>query len=151
MGHGPGAAAVMAQLRAAAHALADLDLAPADLLKGLNRVTTTLQRITLATCAYAIIDPGSHTCTLAGAGHLPPILALPDGTTRVPELPPGQSLGIGTASYGQARIKLPPGAILAFTPTAWWKAGYDPLTRAFSRCDRCWPESTGTWRPSATP
>jgi Stage II sporulation protein E (SpoIIE)/GAF domain len=113
MGHGPEAAAVMAQLRAAAHALADLDLAPADLLKGLNRVTTTLQRITLATCAYAIIDPGGHTCTLAGAGHLPPILALPDGTTRVPELPPGQSLGIGPASYGQARIKLPPGAILA--------------------------------------
>jgi hypothetical protein len=113
MGHGPEAAAVMAQLRAAAHALADLDLAPADLLQGLNRVTATLQRITLATCAYAVIDPGSHTCTLAGAGHLPPILALPDGTTRVPELPPGQSLGIGAASYGQARIKLPPGAIVA--------------------------------------
>jgi hypothetical protein len=113
MGHGPEAAAVMAQLRAAAHALADLDLAPADLLQGLNRVTATLQRITLATCAYAVIDPGSHTCTLAGAGHLPPILALPDGTTRVPELPPGHSLGIGTASYGQARIKLPPGAIVA--------------------------------------
>jgi stage II sporulation SpoE-like protein/GAF domain-containing protein len=113
MGHGPEAAAVMAQLRTTAHALADLDLAPADLLQRLNRVTTTLQRITLATCAYAIIDADSHTCTLAGAGHLPPILALPDGTTRVPELPAGQSLGIGPASYGQARIKLPPGAILA--------------------------------------
>ena len=34
MGHGPEAAAVMAQLRAAAHALADLDLQPADLLRG---------------------------------------------------------------------------------------------------------------------
>jgi hypothetical protein len=113
MGHGPEAAAVMAQLRTTAHALADLDLAPADLLQRLNRVTTTLQRITLATCAYAIIDADRHACTLAGAGHLPPILALPDGTTRVPELPPGQSLGIGAASYGQARIKLPPGAILA--------------------------------------
>lgn len=112
MGHGPEAAAVMAQLRTTAHALADLDLAPADLLQRLNRVTMTLQRITLATCAYAIIDADSHTCTLAGAGHLPPILALPDGTTRVPELPAGQSLGIGPASYGQARIKLPPGAIL---------------------------------------
>jgi serine phosphatase RsbU (regulator of sigma subunit) len=113
MGHGPEAAAVMAQLRAAAHALADLDLAPAELLNRLNRVTTTLQRITLATCAYAVIDPSGHSCTLAGAGHLPPILALPDGTTRVPELPPGQSLGLGTAVYGEARIKLPPGAVLA--------------------------------------
>jgi Stage II sporulation protein E (SpoIIE) len=113
MGHGPEAAAVMAQLRATAHALADLDLLPAELLKRLNRSTTILQRITLATCAYAIIDPAGHSCTLAGAGHLPPILALPDGTTRVPELPAGQSLGLGPASYGQARIKLPPGAVLA--------------------------------------
>jgi hypothetical protein len=113
MGHGPEAAAVMAQLRAAAHALADLDLEPADLLQRLNRVTATLQRITLATCAYAVVDAAGHTCTLAGAGHLPPILALPDGTTRVPELPAGQSLGLGTAIYGQARIKLPPGAVLA--------------------------------------
>jgi catechol 2,3-dioxygenase-like lactoylglutathione lyase family enzyme len=113
MGHGPEAAAVMAQLRAAAHALADLDLEPADLLQRLNRVTATLQRITLATCAYAVVDADGHTCTLAGAGHLPPILALPDGTTRVPELPAGQSLGLGTAIYGQARIKLPPGAVLA--------------------------------------
>ena len=113
MGHGPEAAAVMAQLRAAAHALADLDLEPADLLQRLNRVTATLRRITLATCAYAVVDADGHTCTLAGAGHLPPILALPDGTTRVPELPAGQSLGLGTAIYGQARIKLPPGAVLA--------------------------------------
>jgi hypothetical protein len=113
MGHGPEAAAVMAQLRAAAHALADLDLEPADLLQRLNRVTATLQRITLATCAYAVVDGAGHSCTLAGAGHLPPILALPDGTTRVPELPAGQSLGLGTAVYGQARIKLAPGAVLA--------------------------------------
>jgi Stage II sporulation protein E (SpoIIE)/GAF domain len=113
MGHGPEAAAVMAQLRAAAHALADLDLPPAELLERLNRATMTLQRITLATCAYAVIDPDGRSCTLAGAGHLPPILALPDGTTRVPEVPAGQSLGLGTASYGEARIKLPPGAILA--------------------------------------
>jgi hypothetical protein len=113
MGHGPEAAAVMAQLRAAAHALADLDLAPAELLHRLNRLAAMLDRITLATCVYAVIDPAGQACTLAGAGHLPPVLALPDGTTRVPGLPAGQSLGLGTAIYGQARIKLPPGAILA--------------------------------------
>ena len=113
MGHGPEAAAVMAQLRAAAHALADLDLAPADLLWRLNRWSGTLDRITLATCAYAVIDPAGQSCVLAGAGHLPPVLALPDGTTRVADLPAGQSLGLGLASYGEAHIKLPAGAILA--------------------------------------
>ena len=113
MGHGPEAAAVMAQLRAAAHALAQLDLEPAELLGHLDQVTTTLRHPVLATCVYAIIDPASQSCTLSAAGHLPPVLAMPDGTTRVPDLPGGQSLGLGSAVYGQARIKFPPGAIIA--------------------------------------
>jgi serine phosphatase RsbU (regulator of sigma subunit) len=60
MGHGPEAAAVMAQLRAAAHALALLDLEPAELLGHLDQVTTTLGRPMLATCVYAVIDPASQ-------------------------------------------------------------------------------------------
>ena len=113
MGHGPEAAAVMAQLRAAAHALARLDLEPAELLGHLDRTTATLQRPVLATCVYAVIDPVGQSCTLSTAGHLPPVLAMPDGVTRTPDLPGGQSLGLGSAVYGQARIKLPPGAIIA--------------------------------------
>jgi hypothetical protein len=31
----------------------------------------------------------------------------------VPDLPAGQSLGLGSAVHGQARIKFPPGAIIA--------------------------------------
>jgi hypothetical protein len=113
MGHGPEAAAVMAQIRAAAHALAQLDLEPAELLGHLDRTTVTLRRPVLATCAYAVIDPARQSCTLSVAGHLSPVLAMPDGTTHVPELPSGQSLGLGFAIYGQARIKLPPGAVIA--------------------------------------
>jgi hypothetical protein len=113
MGHGPEAAAVMAQLRTAAHALAQLDLEPAELLGHLDRTTATLQRPVLATCVYAVIDPAGQSCTLSAAGHLPPVLAMPDGVTRMPDLPGGQSLGLGSAVYGQARIKLPPGAVIA--------------------------------------
>jgi hypothetical protein len=113
MGHGPEAAAVMAQLRAAAHVLAQLDLEPAELLGHLDKVTAMLRRPMLATCVYAVIDPASQSCTLSAAGHLPPVLAMPDGTTRVPDLPAGQSLGLGSAVYGQARIKFPPGAVIA--------------------------------------
>jgi hypothetical protein len=113
MGHGPEAAAVMAQLRAAAHALADVGLPPARLLRQLNRSAATLQHLTLATCAYAVIDAVTQTCTVAGAGHLPPVFGLPDGTTRVAELPAGQSLGLGPAVYGEARFELPPGTIVA--------------------------------------
>jgi serine phosphatase RsbU (regulator of sigma subunit) len=113
MGHGPEAAAVMAQLRIAAHALAQLDLEPAELLGHLDRTAVTLQRSVLATCVYVVIDPASRSCTLSAAGHLPPVLAIPDGVTHAPGLPAGQSLGLGSAVYGQARIKLPPGAIIA--------------------------------------
>jgi stage II sporulation SpoE-like protein/GAF domain-containing protein len=113
MGHGASAAAVMAQLSTTAFALADAGLPPADVLRQLNRTALALPESTLVTCAYAIIDPAAQSCEIAAAGHLPPVLAMPNHTTRVPELPGGQSLGVGPASYGQAFIKLTPGTILA--------------------------------------
>jgi Stage II sporulation protein E (SpoIIE)/GAF domain len=113
MGHGPHAATLMTKLSGAAYAIAGLDLPPADLLWQLNRIALALPYPTLVTCAYAVIDPGSQSCTIATAGHLPPILAMPGGTTRIPDLPAGQSLGVGPTSYAQARIQLPPGTILA--------------------------------------
>ena len=113
MGHGAAATAVMAQLSTTAFALADVGLPPAEMLRQLNRTALALPDSTLVTCAYAIIDPAAQSCEIATAGHLPPVLTMPDHTTRVPELPGGQSLGVGPASYGQARIKLHPGTILA--------------------------------------
>jgi len=112
MGHGPQAAAVMTRLSAAAYTLADADLPPSELLRQLNRTALALPRETLATCAYAVIDPAAGSCTIATAGHLPPVLALPGGPARVPGIPGGQSLGITPASYGQARIRLRPGTTL---------------------------------------
>ncbi len=104
MGHGPAATAVMAKLSTTAFALADVGLAPAEVLRQLNRTALALPESTLVTCAYAIIDPAAQSCEIATAGHLPPVLTMPDHTTRVPVLPGGQSLGVSPASYGQARI-----------------------------------------------
>jgi hypothetical protein len=113
MGHGMQAAAVMSQLSVAAYTLADLDLPPTEVMRQLNRTALALPHSTLATCAYAVIDPGGQSCALAAAGHLPPVLAMPDGSTRVPGIPGGQSLGVGAAVYGQACIRLRPGTTLA--------------------------------------
>lgn len=113
MGHGATAATVMTRLSAVAYALADLDLPPAEVLRQLNRTALVFPQNTLVTCAYAIIDPARQSCEIATAGHLPPVLAMPDGTTRVPGIPGGQSLGVAHADYGQARIKLRPGTVLA--------------------------------------
>ena len=113
MGHGPMAAAVMTRLSAAAYALADLDLPPAEVMRQLNRSALAMPHDTFVTCAYAVIDPAGQSCAISAAGHLPPVLAMPDGTTRVLDMPGGQSLGVAPASYGQARIRLRPGTILA--------------------------------------
>jgi hypothetical protein len=113
MGHGPVAAAVMVELSAAAHTLACADLQPAELLAELDRTAITLGDIVYATCAYAVIDPADAAATIALAGHLPPVLAMPDGTTHVLELPSGLSLGLGIATFGQVRIRLLPGTVLA--------------------------------------
>ena len=113
MGHGPAAAMRLAQLRAAAHTLADLDLDPAEMMRRLDRSASALTDGTCATCVYAVIDPADGSCTLSLAGHLSPVLALPDRRTYVPALPAGMPVGLGTGLFGQARIKLPPGAVLA--------------------------------------
>lgn len=44
---------------------------------------------------------------------LPPVVALPDGTTIAPDLPAGLPIGLGAAIYGQITVPVPPGAILA--------------------------------------
>lgn len=113
MGHGPEAAAVMAQLRAATHALADLGLSPDALLHRLNRMAMTVSDAVFATCVCAIIDPGSGSCLLSRAGHLLPLLALPGGSCGVVGMPAGLPLGLGEAEFSTVEISLPPGAILA--------------------------------------
>ncbi|HEY9244366.1 MAG TPA: SpoIIE family protein phosphatase [Streptosporangiaceae bacterium] len=113
MGHGPEAAAVMVQLRTAAHALADLELAPEEVLRRLDRMAAAMSGTPYATCLYAVLDPDSGSCLVAKAGHPPPVLALPDGSTMLPELPAGLPLGLAAGSFDTVRIDLPPGAVLA--------------------------------------
>lgn len=113
MGHGPEAAAVMAQLRAAMHVLADLDLPPDELLRRLNRMAVTVTEGTFATCVCATIDPGSGSCVIARAGHLPPLVAVPGGACEAVELPSGLPLGLSEATFQSVQVELPPGAVLA--------------------------------------
>jgi hypothetical protein len=112
MGHGPEAAAVMIQLRTAAHTLADLGLPPAQVLSRLDRMAAGMTEAPFATCVVAVLDPADSSCVIATAGHLPPVLA--DGRgTRIIELPPGLPLGLGAESFQPVEIILPPGAALA--------------------------------------
>jgi serine phosphatase RsbU (regulator of sigma subunit) len=114
MGHGPEAATVMVQLRTAAHTLAELDLPPEQLLRKLDSMAAGLAVAPFAaTCVYAVIDPPSHSCVIAQAGHQPPVLVLADGTSQVLDLPPGLPLGLGEERFEASQVSLPPGSVLA--------------------------------------
>ncbi len=113
MGHGPEAATVMVQLRTAAHTLADLELPPGQVLRRLDRMASGITAAPFATCIYTVIDPSAGSCVAVQAGHLPPVLVLPDGATWMLDLPPGLPLGLGAETFQATQISLPPGATLA--------------------------------------
>ena len=113
MGHGPEAAAVMVQLRTATHLLAGLDLPPAELLATLDTMVAGMPASPYATCICAVIDIGASTAVIAAAGHPPPVLALPGGSTEVLAVPAGLPLGLSAGTFEVAQVTLPPGATLA--------------------------------------
>jgi Stage II sporulation protein E (SpoIIE)/GAF domain/PAS fold len=113
MGHGPEAAAVMVQLRTAAHTLADLELPPQEALRRLDRMAAEMPAALFATCIYTVINPEGSSCVAAQAGHLPPVLVSPDGGTEMLRLPPGLPLGLGDDCFEATEVGLPSGATLA--------------------------------------
>ncbi|MBG0815781.1 SpoIIE family protein phosphatase [Planomonospora sp. ID82291] len=113
MGHGTRAAATMGQLRVAARTLASLDLSPGEVLFRLNRMSQDLDGSQIATCVYATYDPVTRLCTIARAGHVPPVLVHPDGATEIVEVPAGLPLGIGNDPVETASLTLPHGSVLA--------------------------------------
>ncbi|MFJ8074071.1 SpoIIE family protein phosphatase [Streptomyces sp. NPDC096176] len=131
VGHGLHAAATMGRLRTTFSALAQLDLAPDELLKRLDDLVgqsgedvepsdgapeAALSRYdvaTGATCLYAVYDPVSRRCVMARAGHLPPVMVDPDGRVGHIELPAGPPLGLGGLPFESAEFELPVGSLLA--------------------------------------
>ncbi|MFI9272107.1 SpoIIE family protein phosphatase [Kitasatospora sp. NPDC052896] len=124
VGHGIHASAAMGRLRTAVRTLADVDLAPDELLAHLDDLVARLSTEPEpeaeapfgelgATCLYAVYDPISRTCSLASAGHPPPALATPDGEVEVLDLPTGPPLGLGSVPFESMERELPEGSLLA--------------------------------------
>jgi PAS domain S-box-containing protein len=112
MGRGVGAAAVMGQLRSAVRAYALDDHEPAEVLHRVDRMVTTLDDPALTTCIVVRYDPGAGEALFATAGHLPPLLLRPDGTSTYLEGDPGMPLGVGGADFSQRSVRIEPGARL---------------------------------------
>ncbi|WP_234543914.1 SpoIIE family protein phosphatase [Streptomyces shenzhenensis] len=129
VGHGIRASATMGRLRTAVRTLADVDLAPDELLTQLDDLVIRLDReegpevpgraetASLgevgATCLYAVYDPVSRRCTMARAGHPPPALVTPAGDVRFLDLPAGPPLGLGGLPFESVEVELAEGSLLA--------------------------------------
>jgi serine phosphatase RsbU (regulator of sigma subunit)/anti-sigma regulatory factor (Ser/Thr protein kinase) len=95
-GHGVRAAVTMGRLRTALHTLAGLEIPPAEALHVMHELMIELgeQEPHFATCVYAVYDATTGTCEIASAGHLPPLLVQPDGTSELLDVPPAPPLGV---------------------------------------------------------
>jgi PAS domain-containing protein/anti-sigma regulatory factor (Ser/Thr protein kinase) len=121
IGHGLPATATMGRLRTAVQTLADLELAPDELLTHLDELVARLaaeagpqHRDTIGgTCLVGLYDPIAGQCTFASAGHPPPVIVAPDGTARLVDLPPGPPLGVGGLPFETTTCVLEPGSVLA--------------------------------------
>ncbi|MEU1188184.1 SpoIIE family protein phosphatase [Streptomyces sp. NPDC005859] len=120
VGHGIAAAATMGRLRTAVQTLADMEMPPDELLAHLDDLvlrlsaertdgTTAQQSATAflgATCLYAVYDPVTRRCTMARAGHPPPVVVAPDGRVSFPEPPAIPPLGLGGMAFESTEIEL---------------------------------------------
>ncbi len=112
MGHGQQSAGVMGQFRTVVRTLAELDLPADQVLRQLDDVAQRLGESHLATCVYLVYDPVSRQCEVANAGHVPPVVVHPDGSTELLELPPGAPIGVGGVAFETARYDVPDGSQL---------------------------------------
>ncbi|MFD6186619.1 SpoIIE family protein phosphatase [Streptomyces goshikiensis] len=132
LGRGLHAAAVMGQLRTVVRSLAAFDVEPDELLARLNDTATFLasERATLPTAdplhrqalaarfAYAVYDPLTLTCTVAGAGSPSLVVVHADGSTEVRDVPAGSLLGSDDKTpFAATAFTVPEGSLLVLSDT----------------------------------
>ena len=110
VGRGVQAAAAMGQLRSAARAMAQLVDDPAALLTAVDELTTSTGQGRYSSMVYLVVDTSTGTLEYSVAGHPPPVLRLPDGSTEL--LDAGAPLLGIECKRETSRRHIPPGALL---------------------------------------
>jgi len=116
VGRGFAAAGEMGRLRSAlrAHALFSGD--PAEALTRLNQQVQHFEGPRMvATVQVAMFQPSCERLHLSSAGHLPPVLAVPDRSAGIIDMPNDPPLGVsGGLARRSMTINVPAGAVLCF-------------------------------------
>ncbi|MER6997723.1 SpoIIE family protein phosphatase [Streptomyces sp. NPDC000410] len=120
-GHGLHSAVTMGRLRTAVRTLADLDLAPEELLTHLDDQVARFQDgptdepaggAAGTRCVYAVFDPITRRCAVARAGQAPPARVSSEGQVEFLDLPGGPPLGHGGAPFACGEVTLNDGELL---------------------------------------
>ncbi len=112
-GRGVNVASLMGQLRNSLRAYALDGYPPAEVVARLNDL---IEPGNMATLVYLVLDPATWTVAFSNAGHLPPLIAGPDGRARFLEggtLPLGNSLA--TLRHEDVTVLDPGSTILLYT------------------------------------
>lgn len=115
VGHDITAAATMGELRNAIRVIALDRQGPAATLSRVHAAMPLLGWDRLATVVHAVLEPSSRRCSVARAGHVPPLLVTASGRTSWLDGAEqgGPPLGTGLpCDYRQMEVVLPPGSTL---------------------------------------
>ncbi|MFI5562517.1 PP2C family protein-serine/threonine phosphatase [Amycolatopsis japonica] len=113
-GHGLNAAVIMGRLRSALRAYALESDDPAEVLSKLDRKVQHFEPGSLATVVYGLVTASRDSMAISLAGHLPPVLAPPDGPSVFVDAPVDPPIGVTGPRRRRTVVELPPGAVLAF-------------------------------------
>lgn len=124
-GRGLHAAVTMGRIRTAVRTLADLDLSPAELLTHLDAQAKRsdegegipfIDGAEGSTLMYAVIDPITRHCEMAGSGHPPPALMRANGQVSFAGLRDNVPLGSGGAPFDSHEVVFSDGdALVLYT------------------------------------
>ncbi|MFD9430788.1 SpoIIE family protein phosphatase [Streptomyces sp. NPDC060002] len=133
-GHSAGAATIMGQMRTAVRAYAIEGHPPDVVVSHANRLLVGMETDLFATCCYAELDLEEGNILFVRAGHLAPLLRLPDGSTEEVEVAGGPPLGIlAEADFPMTAVELAPGTVLALVTDGLVEAAELPLDEGMRR------------------
>ncbi|MCW2602364.1 MAG: serine/threonine phosphatase [Pseudonocardiales bacterium] len=113
MGHGFASAVIMGRLRSSLRSYALDHADPAEVLSRLDRKIEYFEPGAMATVLYGVCAAPFDTMRFSNAGHLPPIMATPDGGGVFVDLPPDLPMGVSLDHPRRTtEVRLPMGAAL---------------------------------------
>nr|WP_310716038.1 SpoIIE family protein phosphatase [Streptomyces lydicus] len=112
-GHSAGAATIMGQMRTAIRAYAVEGHPPDVVVAHANRLLLGMETDLFATCCYVDLDMEEGIAWFVRAGHLPPLLRYPDGSTEEMTVEGGPPLGVAAdGEFPLTEIGLSPGTVI---------------------------------------